>query len=90
MKCSTPYARGGDQTALPTGIDELTLMKIRDLFEDPQVRHTAESVAQQIGLSRTTARRYLEFFSANDQLVAEIIYGKVGRPQRIYRSASNG
>ncbi len=84
------YARGGDQTALPTGIDELTLMKIRALFEDPQVRHTAESVAQQIGLSRTTARRYLEFFSANDQLVAEIIYGKVGRPQRIYRSASNG
>ncbi|MBE0152787.1 two-component response regulator DpiA [Serratia sp. PL7] len=84
------YARGGDQTALPTGIDELTLMKIRALFEDPQVRHTAESVAQQIGLSRTTARRYLEFFSANDQLVAEIIYGKVGRPQRLYRSASNG
>ena len=83
------YARGGDQTALPTGIDELTLMKIRALFEDPQVRHTAESVAQQIGLSRTTARRYLEFFAANGQLVAEIIYGKVGRPQRIYRSAGN-
>ncbi|OMQ24539.1 two-component response regulator DpiA [Serratia oryzae] len=84
------YARGGEQAALPAGIDELTLIKIRALFEDPEIRHTAESVAQQIGLSRTTARRYLEFFAANNRLVAEIIYGKVGRPQRIYRSAGSG
>ncbi|KEY56642.1 two-component response regulator DpiA [Serratia sp. DD3] len=83
------YARGGEQISLPTGIDRLTLMKIRTLFDDPQARHTAESVAQQIGLSRTTARRYLEFFTASHQLVAEIIYGKVGRPQRIYRSADS-
>lgn len=83
------YARGGDQTALPTGIDELTLMKILALFENPETRHTAESVAKEIGLSRTTARRYLEFFAANDRLIAEIIYGKVGRPQRTYRSAGN-
>lgn len=84
------YARGGEQAALPAGIDELTLIKIRDLFEKPETCHTAESVAQQIGLSRTTARRYLEFFAANNRLVAEIIYGKVGRPQRIYRSAGSG
>ncbi|WP_431221825.1 two-component response regulator DpiA [Serratia sp. L9] len=84
------YARGGDQTALPTGIDELTLMKILALFEDVEIRHTAESVAKEIGLSRTTARRYLEFFAANDRLIAEIIYGKVGRPQRTYRSAGSG
>jgi two-component system response regulator CitB len=39
-----------------------------------------------MGLSRTTARRYLEFCTAAQQLRAEIIYGKVGRPQRIYRA----
>ncbi|MDA4626583.1 response regulator, partial [Enterobacter hormaechei] len=53
---------------------------------EPAARHTAESVAQKMGLSRTTARRYLEFCTAAQQLRAEIIYGKVGRPQRIYRA----
>ncbi|WP_049190728.1 two-component response regulator DpiA [Serratia marcescens] len=80
------YARGEQQAALPAGIDELTLGKIRALFAEPAARHTAESVAQKMGLSRTTARRYLEFCTATQQLRAEIIYGKVGRPQRIYRA----
>jgi two-component system response regulator CitB len=79
------YARGEQQASLPAGIDELTLVKIRALFELPSASHTAESVAQKMGLSRTTARRYLEFCTAAQQLRAEIIYGKVGRPQRIYR-----
>ncbi|MNV85259.1 Transcriptional regulatory protein DpiA [compost metagenome] len=81
------YARGEPMATLPAGIDELTLVKIRGLFEQPSASHTAESVAQQMGLSRTTARRYLEFCTAAQQLRAEIIYGKVGRPQRIYRPA---
>ncbi len=80
------YARGEQQAALPAGIDELTLDKVRALFAEPAARHTAESVAQKMGLSRTTARRYLEFCTAAQQLRAEIIYGKVGRPQRIYRA----
>lgn len=81
------YARGEPMATLPAGIDELTLVKIRGLFEQPSASHTAESVAQEMGLSRTTARRYLEFCTAAQQLRAEIIYGKVGRPQRIYRPA---
>ncbi|WP_269933736.1 two-component response regulator DpiA [Serratia liquefaciens] len=81
------YARGEPMATLPAGIDELTLVKIRGLFEQPSASHTAESVAQEMGLSRTTARRYLEFCAAAQQLRAEIIYGKVGRPQRIYRPA---
>ncbi len=80
------YARSEQQAALPAGIDELTLGKVRALFAEPAARHTAESVAQKMGLSRTTARRYLEFCTAAQQLRAEIIYGKVGRPQRIYRA----
>lgn len=82
------YARSERQAALPAGIDALTLSKVRELFSDPAARHTAESVAQQLGLSRTTARRYLEFCSAHQQLTAEMVYGKVGRPQRIYRGVA--
>jgi len=80
------YARGKPKEALPPGIDALTLAKVQQLFADPQARHTAETVADELKLSRTTARRYLEFAASRQQIVAEIIYGKVGRPQRPYRA----
>lgn len=80
------YSRGEQQAALPAGIDELTLEKVHALFAQPLASHTAESVAKIMGLSRTTARRYLEFSTAARQLRAEILYGKVGRPQRVYRA----
>lgn len=80
------YARGKPKEALPPGIDALTLAKVQQLFADPQARHTAETVADELKLSRTTARRYLEFAASSQQIVAEIIYGKVGRPQRTYRA----
>jgi two-component system response regulator CitB len=80
------YARGESKEALPAGVDALTLAKVQGLFADAQARHTAETVAQELKLSRTTARRYLEFAAGQQQIMAEIIYGKVGRPQRIYRA----
>jgi two-component system response regulator CitB len=79
------YTRGEPKAELPAGIDALTLGKVLSLFADREVRHTAETVAQALKLSRTTARRYLEFAAGQQQILAEIIYGKVGRPQRMYR-----
>ncbi|EJD6473949.1 two-component response regulator DpiA [Providencia rettgeri] len=80
------YARGESKEELPTGIDIITLEKILALFTEPDVQYTAESIAETIKLSRTTARRYLEYCLAKDKIEAEIEYGKVGRPQRIYRA----
>ncbi|ECG8311527.1 two-component response regulator DpiA [Salmonella enterica subsp. enterica serovar Mgulani] len=78
------YARGEPKGDLPTGIDALTLNTVMKLFADPTVRHTAETVAQALTISRTTSRRYLEYCASRHLIVAEIIHGKVGRPQRIY------
>ncbi|MEX9891849.1 two-component response regulator DpiA [Providencia rettgeri] len=80
------YARGESKEELPTGIDIITLEKILALFTEPDVQYTAESIAETIKLSRTTARRYLEYCLAKDKIEAEIEYGKVGRPQWIYRA----
>ncbi|ROR14743.1 two-component response regulator DpiA [Erwinia sp. JUb26] len=82
------YARDAGDVPLPAGIDALTLAKVSDLFIDCAARHTAETVAQALKLSRTTARRYLEFAAGQQRIRADIVYGKVGRPQRIYRSSS--
>lgn len=71
----------------PKGIDPLTLKKINAVFDQPHPDgFSAEEVGVQIGASRTTARRYLEYLTAGGQLSAELIYGAVGRPERKYFS----
>ncbi len=71
----------------PKGIDPLTLKKVSTVFDQSHPDgFSAEEVGQQIGTSRTTARRYLEYLTANGQLTAELIYGAVGRPERKYFS----
>ncbi|WP_174509103.1 response regulator [Klebsiella oxytoca] len=66
------------------GIDESTFNRVLQLFSNPEIVHTADSLARILGSSKTTARRYLEQGVKNDVLQAEISYGKVGRPERIY------
>lgn len=72
----------------PKGIDPLTLKKVSSAFSAPHPEgFSADEVGGQIGTSRTTARRYLEFLCARGQLRAELIYGAVGRPERRYFDA---
>ncbi len=78
-------AATGNQTRLPKGIDRLTLDKVRDLFTDAGLIITAEEAGRQIGASRTTARRYLEYLVTEGELIADVLYGNVGRPERQYR-----
>ena len=71
---------------LPKGIDPLTLGRIREGLGTFNVPQTASSLAQYTGVSRSTARRYLEHMVANGEVQAELDYGEVGRPERRYRA----
>lgn len=66
------------------GIDPLTLQKVRDVLAGQTAGITAEKMGDQMGASRTTARRYLEHLVAIDECYAELAYGIVGRPERHY------
>lgn len=83
-----PYKNtSAGEPVYPKGIDHLTLKKICAVFDQPHPDgFSADEVGQQIGASRTTARRYLEYLTATGQLTAELIYGAVGRPERKYFS----
>ncbi len=74
-----------DQPMLPKGIQPLTLEKVLMVVKRCQDGVTAEEVGRQIGTSRTTARRYLEYLVSTGQVLADIVYGSVGRPERIYK-----
>lgn len=69
---------------LPKGIDGVTLDKIVALF-DGKSKLTADHAGELIGASRTTARRYLEYLITTGQLEADVSYGSVGRPERVYK-----
>jgi response regulator of citrate/malate metabolism len=46
---------------------------------------TAEEIAKLVGVSRITARRYLDQLEKEQKLILELEYGKVGRPKNRYR-----
>lgn len=74
---------------MPKGIDPLTLKKIRQVFDAASGQNfSAEEVGKEVGVSRSTARRYLEFLVADGFLAADLIYGAVGRPERRYFRSS--
>ena len=78
-------SRDKNSSTLPKGIGELTLDKIKQVFtQNVGIRYTAETLGDEVGISKTTARRYLEFCSASGFLVAENEHGRVGRPERVY------
>ena len=47
---------------------------------------SAGECADAVGISRVSARRYLEHFVARGAAVVRLQYGGAGRPERRYRS----
>ncbi|GAB7057044.1 MULTISPECIES: response regulator [unclassified Paenibacillus] len=75
--------------SLPKGIDKLTLDKIIGAIAEADAPLTAEQTAKLVGVSRSTARRYLEHLVVENKLRADLSYGDVGRPERVYRKSIN-
>lgn len=71
---------------LPKGVDQLTLKKIIDAFkEHKKTPFTAQQMGDLVGVSRSTARRYLEYLLEAEQVSADQSYGSIGRPERCYK-----
>ncbi|MFC4766542.1 response regulator [Effusibacillus consociatus] len=77
---------GTQHTDLPKGIDRKTLLRIESFLKSSGKSVTAEEVGKELGVSRTTARRYLEFMVETNQIECDLIYGTVGRPEKVFRS----
>ncbi len=73
-----------EKPLLPKGIDKLTLIKVMEVLGETKQGLTAEKMANQIGVSRTTARRYLEHLISEEKIAADLSYGTIGRPERVY------
>ena len=70
---------------MPKSIDPLTLEKVEEEIRKLDSGGVnAEAMGSQIGISRTTARRYLEFLVSKGTVKPSLVYGSVGRPERLY------
>lgn len=69
---------------LPKGIDPTTMNHVINHLSIMENGSTAELLGKNIGVSRSTARRYLEFLVTQKQVYTELTYGTVGRPELRY------
>lgn len=70
---------------LPKGLDRNTIKRVWERILEQQEEFTAEEMANYVGLSPVSIRKYLKYFQSVDLLNVEISYGAVGRPVYRYR-----
>ncbi|MBO2450713.1 response regulator [Actinomadura barringtoniae] len=73
--------RTPNQQALPKGLSGETLQAITDALSEAADGLSAAAAADLTGVSRVTARRYLEYLADNGLALRKPNYGQVGRPE---------
>ncbi|HYF27545.1 MAG TPA: response regulator [Baekduia sp.] len=76
--------RGSAARTLPKGLNATTLDHVRTAVRDAAEPLTASEVAGRCGLSRVTARRYLEHLAVEGVVSLSMRYGGTGRPEHLY------
>jgi response regulator of citrate/malate metabolism len=76
--------RGSPPPKLPKGLNAMTLEHVRNAVSDAGEPLTAAEVAGRCGLSRVTARRYLEHLAVEGIVSLSMRYGGTGRPEHLY------
>ena len=69
----------------PKGIQEKTLGLIRDYFEKNSGWLSGEIIAENVGLSSVTIRRYMNFLVGSGEVEESINYETGGRPSMLYK-----
>jgi response regulator of citrate/malate metabolism len=69
----------------PKGHSAPTLARIRELLEDAADDVSAAEIAGRIGISRSTAQRYLAELTKQGKVELRLHYGATGRPEHRFR-----
>ncbi|WP_284979476.1 response regulator [Arthrobacter sp. fls2-241-R2A-200] len=76
--------RAPTELPLPKGLSTSTLESVKDLMRARQVPVSASEVMDALGMSRVTARRYLEYLADAGTVTRAPRYGTPGRPENEY------
>jgi response regulator of citrate/malate metabolism len=75
------------EQSLPKNLNRPTLELVLRYLHDRPETLSALDVAEGTGISRGTARRYLEYLESQGRVILELRYGTAGRPEHRYRLA---
>lgn len=75
---------------LPKGLSQRTLELVEAALAQQEGDASAAEVADRVGISRVSARRYLEYLVERGRLVVVPRYGGPGRPENRYRVSRAG
>jgi response regulator of citrate/malate metabolism len=73
-----------EMARLPKGLNRMTMKLVERTLRTAREPLTAEEVSHLAGLSRVTARRYLQFLVDHELAVVDAVYGAPGRPRHLY------
>jgi response regulator of citrate/malate metabolism len=76
--------RGSDSGSLPKGMSRESLDAVVLVLRPSSESLSATEVAEAVGTSRVTARRYLEYLASSALVVRRSRYGGAGRPEVEY------
>jgi response regulator of citrate/malate metabolism len=79
--------RSHGRHGLPKGISAPTLETVVEALQRAEGDVTAVHLAEETGISRGTARRYLEYLALTGAVELSLRYGSAGRPEHRYRWA---
>ena len=79
--------RSHGRHGLPKGISAPTLETVVEALQRSEGEMTAVELAESTGISRGTARRYLEYLALTGAVELSLRYGTTGRPEHRYRWA---
>ncbi|MFW5471375.1 response regulator [Knoellia sp. CPCC 206435] len=80
------WPRGpGGAADLPKGMSAETAGLVETALREAGGTLSASEAAARVGLSRVSARRYLEYFCSVGRAEVSLRYGNAGRPERRYR-----
>lgn len=80
--------RAEGRDGLPKGISSPTLGLVVEALRDANAALTAIEVGVRAGISRGTARRYLDYLATAGTVELSLRYGAAGRPEHLYRWAA--
>lgn len=80
------FGAAGVSTELPKGLSQETAGAVLEALRQ-RGELSASEAGQDVGLSRVSARRYLEHFVTEGRATVRLQYGTTGRPERRYSVA---
>lgn len=78
-------SRRPGEVRLPKGLSVSTLQMVSSALQDESGDLSASETAERVGISRVSARRYLEHLCTTGQATQGLRYGSSGRPEHRYR-----